>query len=361
MSKAKKSTQLKRIAKRLAAYSATAAATVMTQDRMAEAGEVVWEIPDITAGPSHGHWVVFNMVSGAYATTANFAGHSTSGKIRLAGYYSGYPNPYIYTPANSTFGAFVTNPGGLYGSDALRLSAGVTVSGGLPFGANPMYLSTGNYANLGSWSAGDSGFVGIRFNLNGDPHYGWAEISRISDKEVTLHSFGYNDADGSPSVIPSDSGITGDFNGDMNYDSADVDPLVADIAAGGNTASFDLNGDGSVDTADLTSWLAEAGEFNLGPGLSYLPGDADLSGVVDAGDLNSLGIHWQQQVAAWSAGDFTANGTIDAQDLNVLGVNWQMSSLAAEAAVPEPSGVMLLAAGAAGLGLWRRRKFGQAA
>ena len=224
----RRSANLKRIAKRIAAYSAAAAATVMTtQDRSAEADEVVWDIPDITAGPSHGNWVVFNMVSGAYAATTNFAGHSTSGKIRLAGFYSGYPNPYIYTPANSTFGAFVTNPTGLYGSDALRLIAGVTVSGGLPFDANPTYPSTGNYANLGSWSVGDSGFVGIRFNLSGDPHYGWAEISRISNREVTLHAFGYNDTERSPSVIPSDPGITGDFNGDGNYDDLDVDPLVA--------------------------------------------------------------------------------------------------------------------------------------
>ena len=34
---------------------------------------------------------------------------------------------------------------------------------------------------------------------------------------------------------------------------------------------------------------------------------------------------------------------------------------AAEGVVPEPNGVMLLAAGAAGLGLWRRRRAGQAA
>jgi hypothetical protein len=157
--------------------------------------------------------------------------------------------------------------------------------------------------------------------------------------------------------------LPGDFDGDMNYDLDDVDALVAEIAEGDNTASFDLTADGLVDTADLTSWLAEAGEVNLGPGLSYLLGDADLSGAVDAADLNRVGINWQQQVAAWSAGDFTANGTVDAADLNQMGINWQMSSLPAalEAAVPEPSGLMMLAAGAAGLGLWRKRRAGKAA
>ena len=178
---------------------------------------------------------------------------------------------------------------------------------------------------------------------------------------ATLHAFGFNSESGEPSRTPSDSDISGDFNGDGVYDHADVDPLVADIAAGDNTPSFDLTADGLVDTDDLTSWLAEAGETNLGPGLSYLLGDADLSGDVGAADLNQVGINWQQQAAAWSAGDFTADGTIDAPDLNALGINWQMSSRAAgvQAAVPEPSGMILLAAGAAGFGLWRRRRAGK--
>ena len=42
---------------------------------------------------------------------------------------------------------------------------------------------------------------------------------------------------------------------------------------------------------------------HLGPGLSYLPGDANLSGVVDAADLNRVGINWLQQAPAWSAGE----------------------------------------------------------
>jgi hypothetical protein len=88
-----------------------------------------------------------------------------------------------------------------------------------------------------------------------------------------------------------------------------------------------------------------------------------ICGDVGAADLNRVGINWQQQVAAWSAGDFTADGTVDAPDLNAMGINWQMSSLAArgQAAVPEPSGMMLLAAGAAGFGLWRRKRTGEAA
>ena len=200
----------------------------------------------------------------------------------------------------------------------------------------------GELANEGSWP-GDNALVGLDV---------WS-----SDNASTMYYDDFNVASAASPELP------GDFDGDGNYDHADVDPLVADIAAGANTPSFDLTADGLVDTADLTSWLAEAGEVNLGLGLSYLLGDADLSGDVGAADLNQVGINWQQQVAAWSAGDFTANGTVDAADLNQLGINWQMSSLPAalEAAVPEPSGLMVLAAGAAGLGLWRKRRTGKAA
>ncbi len=146
----------------------------------------------------------------------------------------------------------------------------------------------GELANSGSWP-GDNALVGLDV---------WSE-----DNASTMYYDDFNVA------LVNSTELPGDFDGDMNYDIEDVDALVAEIAAGGNAASFDLTGDGFVDTADLTSWLAEAGAANLGPGLSYLSGDADLSGAVDAVDLNQVGINWQQQVAAWSAGDFTANGT----------------------------------------------------
>ncbi len=46
-----RSNRLKKIAKRLAAYSAAAAATVVaTQDRSVEAADILWDIPDVSVG-----------------------------------------------------------------------------------------------------------------------------------------------------------------------------------------------------------------------------------------------------------------------------------------------------------------------
>ena len=72
---------------------------------------------------------------------------------------------------------------------------------------------------------------------------------------------------------------------------------------------FDLNLDRIVDVQDLDQWMADAATMN-GFSAPYLKGDADLNGVVDAGDLNSLALNWRQNVAAWSGGDFTADGVV---------------------------------------------------
>lgn len=132
--------------------------------------------------------------------------------------------------------------------------------------------------------------------------------------------------------------LPGDFNEDGTYGVDDVDSLVAEIVAPTGDLSFDLTGDMSVDDADLQQWLAVAG-----PGLGFegplLPGDANLDGSVNATDLNTVGLGWQQTVAGWSAGDFTADGSVTAGDLNLLALNWQETvPLAAGAnAVPEPA------------------------
>jgi hypothetical protein len=102
-----------------------------------------------------------------------------------------------------------------------------------------------------------------------------------------------------------------------------------------------------IDNSDVDQWLAAAA-FQNGFSEPYSSGDADLSGVVDASDLNALALNWQQNGATWSGGDFTGNGTVDAADLNELALNWQSSIPLAAATqnVPEPQTAFLLVFGA---------------
>ena len=84
-----------------------------------------------------------------------------------------------------------------------------------------------------------------------------------------------------------------------------------------------------------------------------LPGDANEDGMVNAQDLNAVGINWQMAGRTWSDGDFTGDGLVNAADLNVLALNWQATA-AATAAVPEPDSLTALLFAVVGLLLARR-------
>lgn len=193
---------LKKTAKRLAAYSAAAAATVATsQDRSAEATDIRWEIPDITVQRSPD--VVFNLTSGvAGEYTGN--GPTAQGSMRMIGYFGAdSPGAYMYMPVGSTLGGFAG-----VGSNIDFLALGAVIDGNRTFGATP--YARGSYGNLGNWPDGDKGFVGIKFEFGESIHYGWAEVSHDSDaKTATLHSFGYNDVAGEAAVagVPEPSSL----------------------------------------------------------------------------------------------------------------------------------------------------------
>ena len=135
-------------------------------------------------------------------------------------------------------------------------------------------------------------------------------------------------------VVP--EAANGDFDGNGSYECADVDSLVAEIAAGTNDIAFDLTGDGIVDTADLDQWLVEAGAAELASGNPFLPGDANLDGFVDNSDFNVWNNNKFTQTAAWCAGDFDADGSVDGSDFNIWNNN-KFTSSGDLAAVPEPT------------------------
>ena len=85
-------------------------------------------------------------------------------------------------------------------------------------------------------------------------------------------------------------------------------------------------------------------------------GDADLNGTVNGGDLNTVLAHYNQP-GYWFDGDFDYNGTVNGGDLNTVLAHYNQH-LSVGAAVPEPSTLLLAAAGLMGLlaYAWRKRK-----
>jgi hypothetical protein len=121
-------------------------------------------------------------------------------------------------------------------------------------------------------------------------------------------------------------GLTGDFNGDDVVDAADIDLLYDAISAGNGESQFDLDGSNIVDAADV--------EFLVENILGTFMGDANLDGVVDARDLNVVGVNWRGN-AGWAGGDFTGDGQVSAQDLNLIGINWRSGAGAAAASASD--------------------------
>lgn len=148
----------------------------------------------------------------------------------------------------------------------------------------------------------------------------------------------------------------GDFNNDAAYDCADVDGLVGSVAAQTNDPAFDMTGDGLVNRQDLDKWLREAGDVNLGANKSYLPGDANLDGVVDGSDFGFWNANKFTQMARWCAGDFNANGSVDGSDFGI----WNAAKFTSSDAslVPEPGALGLVSIVLAGASISRKNGHG---
>ena len=128
-----------------------------------------------------------------------------------------------------------------------------------------------------------------------------------------------------------DGGIHGDFNGDGRWTIVDLDALTLAISQGNpaDSSPFDLNQDGFLTTADRDFWLSEAGGLNLGPGVAYLLGDANLDGVVDGSDFGRWNANKFTAAPYWSSGDFNADGLVDGSDFGIWNAHKFTSALAA--------------------------------
>ncbi|MEM8680789.1 MAG: hypothetical protein AAGF97_15680 [Planctomycetota bacterium] len=142
--------------------------------------------------------------------------------------------------------------------------------------------------------------------------------------------------------------ISGDFDGDGDYDCDDIN-LLSHAASGSGDLAFDLNGDGTVDTADRDAWLAEAGAANLASGNPYLLFDLDLDGVSDGTDFVIWNSNKFTANANYCSGDTNLDGFVDGLDFLDFNRNKFMSADHVSSSVPEPSACLGLIAA---VGLW---------
>ena len=89
------------------------------------------------------------------------------------------------------------------------------------------------------------------------------------------------------------------------------------------------------------------GGENLLTVMYTLYGDANLDGTVNGGDLNTVLSNFNQTGMTWAQGDFDYDTTVNGADLNAVLSNFNQH-VNVTGAVPEPSSLLLLAAGLAG-------------
>ena len=111
----------------------------------------------------------------------------------------------------------------------------------------------------------------------------------------------------------------------------------------------DLTYDGTFASFTVTSF----GSFAV-TGVAVMPGDANRDGSVDINDLTIVLTNFGQTGCVWPQGcmDGDPTGTVDVNDLTIVLANFGQtagSSAAGPAAVPEPSAILLLAAGVVSL------------
>lgn len=100
--------------------------------------------------------------------------------------------------------------------------------------------------------------IGIRFQIDGVTHYGWADVQlRDDNNRWNVSRWGYETEPNTPALVVPPPACTGDANGDGDANAADLSILLSQfgtsVAAG---SGADFNSDGVVDAADLSIMLS---------------------------------------------------------------------------------------------------------
>ncbi|WP_428940370.1 autotransporter-associated beta strand repeat-containing protein [Fontivita pretiosa] len=268
-----------------------------------------------------------------FTNPPTFAGDQNltlSGPLDLAGRIVTHT---INSTASVTYSGMLIN-GGLNkaGAGTLVLAADNAHTGGTTVVSGPLLVSHPDALGEGPLVVNPAGEAIAQPNL--------PQAVRVVALSVAVG--GSFDLNNNPLVI--------DYSGD-----SPIDALRPQLADGGLTSSLltaqtrlayldntriglDSFGNRDIDATSVLVFIARAG-------------DANLDGIVDRLDLDTLASNWQTTTASWSDADFTYDGFVNVRDLYVLATNWQESSALDEALaelglpgvkVPEPAVVVAL-------------------
>ena len=124
------------------------------------------------------------------------------------------------------------------------------------------------------------------------------------------------------------------------------------------TAAFSNPSASNIDHININGWTSGDPPAMFDDVLVYhsdtvfMPGDADLNGIVDESDAATLASNWLASGVGWTGGDFNDDGVVDDIDATLLAANWQVAT---STAVPEPGTFALLASISIIL-LWQRKR-----
>lgn len=196
------------IESRLSTYGTMAVAILAsTAVSPAQAAIIVWEPIGLSTGANNS--IYFNMVSGS----ANISSNAVNMDFRLRHSSNGFGS--TFTKSARAFGV---NPGAevltsnFQSGRAQRLSASQFISTDEPFARGALLgsirvSSSGSSIN-GQFGSGGRGFVGLKFQIAGMVHLGWADITvDPNNMQITLNRFAYNDVAGEDIHVTDPNGV----------------------------------------------------------------------------------------------------------------------------------------------------------
>ncbi|MDX2002132.1 MAG: T9SS type A sorting domain-containing protein [Chitinophagales bacterium] len=293
------------LSQKLAAYSALAAGTAAALMPNEAEAKIVYtdECPDV------------NIQISGFAF-GFFIDNDTVEDFKLSvqqGMYAGtydYGLAAIFTPPGNAIAGDTYTTGGYSIPTPFALNAGDTIKSTLTFnnstGATaPQYLGfdLGGLVSVGNWISATDKYIGIKFQINGQTHYGWIRL----DVQVTpttpiirIKDYAYEDVPNTPIVAgampAAASGVTGIVPSDVADNNNGTDLKVDFVKASNestiseyriivvkdaNASGFDLCGATSTPTANYTAVAPTGANVSqiLASGARDANGDPITNGV----------------------------------------------------------------------------------